>query len=752
MIPDYKNPDLSVERRAADLVSRMTLDEKVAQLHSAPWKVDLAGADGRFSPEKAERHLKNGICHVGRPAHTRRPREAAIFTNDIQRFLVAKTRLGIPALFHEEALHGHMGVGATMFPQAIAMGSTWDTEIVRRVYEAAAMETRAAGGNYVFAPNLDLARDPRWGRTEETYGEDPFLVSRMGVAAVKGLQGQGPSIGSDHVVATAKHFAAHGQPEGGSNTAPAPYSERDLRDFFLPPFQAAVIEGGVLSVMASYNEIGGVPSHVNHWLLGALLREEWGFNGYVTSDGFGVDELASIHHVAAGVRDAARLALAAGVDGEVEDGSCYSTLAEQVRSGLVEEALVDRAVARVLRVKFLLGLFENPYVDVERAEHATNSAEHRVLALAVARRAIVLLKNDQDLLPLDRTSMRTLAVIGPNAADLHLGGYGADPMRGVTILQGLQAAAGPGIAVRYAEGCRFSDGPQDWRGHFEDQVALADPGQQEPRIAEAVALAHEADAVVVVVGENESTCREAWARDHLGDRDDLGLLGRQEEMVLRVLETGKPTILVLINGRPLAIPRLVERAPAILEAWYPGQEGGTAVAEIVFGDVNPSGKLPVTFPRSVGQLPVFYNHKPSAKRGYLFTTTEPLFHFGHGLSYTTFRYENLRVEPERISRAGRAMVSVAVTNVGSRAGEEVVQLYIRDSVSSVTRPVKELKGFSRVALAPGETKVVTFELGPEHLGLWNQRMERVVEAGIFDVMVGDSSARVERIALEVVDE
>jgi beta-glucosidase len=752
MTPNYKNPSLSVDRRVADLVSRMTLEEKVAQLHSAPWKVDLADADGRFSPEKAEAHLKNGICHVGRPAQKRRPRDAAIFTNAIQRFLVEKTRLGIPALFHEEALHGHMGVGATMFPQAIALGSTWDTELVRRIYEAAAKETRAAGGNYVFAPDLDLARDPRWGRTEETFGEDPFLVSRMGVAAVKGLQGEGPAIGPDHVVATAKHFAAHGQPEGGTNTAPASFTERDLRDFFLPPFQAAVTECGILSVMASYNEIGGIPSHVNHWLLDKLLRNEWGFSGYLTSDGFAIDELVTIHHVAGDIREAARLALAAGIDGEVEDGSCYSTLVGQVRSGLVAEKLVDRAVERILRVKFLLGLFENPYVDVERAEQLTNCVEHRALALAAARKSVVLLKNGGDLLPLSRASLGALAVIGPNAADLHLGGYSADPLRGVSILQGLRAAAGPGVEVRYAEGCRFTVGPQDWRGHFEDQVALADHFRQEPRIAEAVALAREADAVVIVVGENESTCREAWARDHLGDRDDLGLLGRQEELILRVLEAGKPTVLVLVNGRPLAIPQVAERMPAILEAWYPGQEGGTAVAEIIFGDVNPSGKLPVTVPRSVGQLPVFYNRKPSAKRGYLFTATEPLFPFGYGLSYTIFRYANLRVAPVRMPCDGRAKVFVDVTNDGSRAGEEVVQLYIRDRVSSVTRPVKELKGFARVALAPGEMKTVEFELGPEHLGLWNRNMERVVETGFFDVMVGPDSTRVDQVALEVVDE
>ncbi len=747
-LPAYRDAALPVETRVADLLGRMTLEEKVAQLHSAPWEVDLVDAAGRFSPAKAEPVLGRGICHVGRPGYKRSPREAAELTNAIQRFLVEKTRLGVPAFFHEEALHGYMAQGATHFPQAIALGSTWDVDLLRRVYTAAALEVRARGSNYVFTPDLDLARDPRWGRTEETFGEDPYLVARMGEAAVAGLQGEGPGIGPDHVVATAKHFVAHGQPESGSNTGPAPFGERELRRLFLPPFEAAV-RAGVHSVMASYNEIDGVPTHINRWLLVDLLRGEWGFSGFVSSDGWGIDQLESIHHVAGSPEEAARLALQAGVDTEAEDGSCLGTLAEQVRAGLVDEARVDEAVGRVLRSKLLLGLFEDPFVDAERAERVTNSPEHQALALQAAREAVVLLKNDGGVLPLDPAQVHSVAVIGPNADGLHLGGYSWDPGRGVTVLEGIRERAGRTITVHHAVGCRFTRGAQDWRGHYEEPVEPADPAEQKPLIDEAVELARRVDVAIVAVGDNEATCREAWSVDHPGDRDSLSLLGRQQELVLRVLDTGTPTVVVLIGGRPLSIPEIAERAPAILEAWYLGQEGGTALAEVLFGDVNPSGKLTVSFPRSVGQVPIHYNHKPSARRGYLFTSATPLFPFGHGLSYTRFEYGPPEVEPARISRGGRATVGVEVTNAGTSPGDEIVQLYVRDRQSSLPRPVQELAGFTRVHLEPGQSRRVELELGPEQLGLWDARMSRVVEPGWFDVSVGGSSADLHSTALEV---
>ena len=751
----YRNPDLGLDKRLADLLNRMTLEEKIAQLHCAGRVIEMSETlfdeSGEFSHAKMAALFEHGLCQLGRPSQARSPRPAAELTNAIQKFLVEETRLGIPALFNEEGLHGLMGVGATSFPQAIALASTWDVDQVERVFTAVARETRARGSNYVYTPVLDLARDPRWGRVEETFGEDPYLVSRMGVAAIYGLQGRdGPAIDEHHVIAVAKHFAVHGQPEGGLNAAPANISERVIREEFLPPFQAAVVEAGVAAVMASYNEIDGVPAHVNHWLLQDVLRHEWGFQGLVTSDGMGVPQLIALHHVAADPAQAARMAIEAGVDAEVPVGHCYPSLKEQVLSGTVDIQIIDRAVRRILRLKFLLGLLDKPpYVDPERAERISNISEHQQLALEAAREAIILLKNDGNLLPLDPSQIESIAVIGPNAADLHLGGYAMDPGRGVSVLDGVRQRAGDRVRVRYAEGCRITDGVQGWEAWHWDQVYLSDPASDDQRIAEAVSLARDSDIAVLVVGGNEATCREGWWFNHLGDRDSLELLGRQEELVQRVLETGAPVVVVLINGRPLAINAIAERVPTILECWYPGQEGGTAVAETLFGDINPSGKLPISFPRSVGQLPVYYNHKPSAKRGYLFSTPEPLFPFGHGLNYTTYDYTKLRLDPPRIPPNGCTLVRVEVTNAGQRPGDEIVQLYIRDQVSNPTRPVKELKGFKRIHLEPGQTQTVEFSLGFEQLSSLDLDMRPRVEPGLFDVMVGPSSAKYETVVLQV---
>jgi beta-glucosidase len=606
------------------------------------------------------------------------------------------------------------------------------------VFTAAAAEMAASGTNQAFTPVLDLARDPRWGRTEETYGEDPHLVSRMGVAAIQGLQGTSPVIDRRHVLATAKHYAAHGQPESGTNIAPANFSERVLRETFLVPFKAAVQEGKVGSVMASYNEIDGIPSHVNHWLLDQLLRREWGFDGYVTGDGGGLQTLVDPHHVAADFAEAARKALSAGVDYDLSDGSVYRTLVEQVKQGKVPEAEVDRAAGRVLAAKFRLGLFEDPYVDPDYAARITNGPEHQRLALEAAQEAIVLLKNEGRLLPLDLAKIKTVAVIGPNAADLHVGGYSRDPLRGVSLLDGIRVRVGSAATVRYAEGCKITTGKQGWDGWYEDDTRAADRDETSLRVAEEVART--SDVAIVVVGETESTNREAWSERHLGDRDSLDLLGAQDELVRRVVETGTPTVVFLVNGRPLSINFAAEHVPAILEGWFPGQEGGTAAAQVLFGDVNPGGKLPITFPRSVGQLPAFYNHKPSRHRSYIFTSREPLFAFGHGLSYTTFTIDNLRVVPAEIRPGETARVRVDVANTGARAGDEVPQLYVRQQVASVTRPVKELRGFKRVHLKPGEKTTVELDLTPDDLSLLGADMKPVVEPGLFDVMVGPSSA------------
>ncbi len=777
--PAYRDSTRPVAERVRDLLGRMTLDEKVAQLRSTrtagPF---LTGPDGRFSPDSAARHVPLGIGRVERPSEGpgggRTAAEAVAYVNDLQRFLVERTRLAIPALTHEEALHGLAARDATSFPQAIALASTWDPALVERVFTAVAAEARARGAHQVLAPVVDVARDPRWGRSEETYGEDPYLVGRLGVAAVRGLQGRGPGVGPSHVIATLKHMAGHGQPESGENTAPAPYGERTLREVFLPPFEAAVKEAGALSVMPSYNEFDGVPMHVNAHVLRDILRGEWGFGGTVVSDWGALNDLVALHHVAADSAEAARRALLAGVDADLPDPSTYGALAALVRAGRVPEAAVDSAVARTLRHKFLLGLFERPYVDAAAAARAVGDPAHRALALEAARRAIVLLKNDparpgaRPLLPLDRARVRTVAVVGPNAAGAFLGGYSETPLRSTGVLDGIREKLGAGARVRYAEGVRItepvrdttyparggSNSPGRWHA---DAVRLADPRENARRIAAAVSVVRQSDVAVVVVGDNEQTSREAWSRGHLGDRADLDLVGEQNALVRAVVATGVPTVVVLVHGRPLAIADVAARAPAIVDAWYPGQEGGTAVADVLFGDVNPGGKLPVSLARSAGHLPVFYNHKPSARRGYLFDRTDALFPFGHGLSYTTFRVgapqpERATVAAERLAAGDSVPVRVEVTNTGARAGDEVVQLYLRDVVSSVTRPVMELAGFERVSLRPGETRVVTFRVPPRAFGFWDAELRRVVEPGAFELMAGGSSADVRSARLVVAGE
>lgn len=744
----YKDAKLSIEDRVADLLPRMTLDEEVAQVtggrHDDQGLVDPTGKLPFKTADDLMKEFFKLETHMG-------PRDRALAHNALQRYQLEKTRLGIPRIFFGEGLHGYMAYRATSFPQAIGLASTWDPSLVKQVFTATGEEMGSSGVDQAFTPVLDLARDPRWGRTEETYGEDPYLGSRMGVAAIEGLQGDSFLIDRHHVMATAKHFTAHGQPESGTNTAPANFSERELRENYLYAFKAAIQEARAGSVMASYNEIDGVPSHVNHWLLGKVLREEWGFRGYVTSDGNGLQMLYETHGVAADKAEAARKALAAGVDYDLSDGSVYRTLLEQVKAGIVPQAELDRAVSRILAAKFRLGLFENPYVDPEYAEKTTNSPEHQKLAEKAAEEAIVLLKNEGSLLPLDDTKVKTIAVIGPNAVDVHLGGYARDPGRGVSILEGIKARAGSSVKVLYAEGCKITLGKQGWDGWYENDSKAADPKAQQASIREAAETAKKADVAIVVVGETEATNREAWSENHLGDRDSLDLLGAQDQLIQTIVETGVPTVVVLINGRPLSINYAAAHVPAILEGWYVGQEGGTAMARVLFGDVNPGGKLPITFPRTVGQLPDFYNHKPSRNRSYIFTSREPLFAFGQGLSYTTFKLENVRVEPSSIATGGSAKVTVEVTNTGSREGDEVPQLYIHQRVSSSTRPVLELRGFQRVHLRPGEKTTVTFSLTPESLAILNGNMQPVVEPGTFDILVGNSSAHTQTAQLQVTE-
>jgi beta-glucosidase len=752
--PDYKNSRLPVDRRVADLLSRMTLEEKVAQL-TCLWgnrpqvnpQTDFSTDRGDFSPAKAAEVMKHGIGQIARQRERKDPRKGAQFANAVQKWLVENTRLGIPAILHDEILHGHMAQGSTSFPQPIALATTWDPEFISRVFTAGALETRARGSHQVLGPNLDLARDARWGRTEETYGEDPYLTSRLGVAIVKALQGPGPGVDDSHVIATAKHFTAHGQPESGTNIGPVNFSERALREYFLPSFKAAVVEAGIMSVMPSYNEIDGVPSHANKWLLQKVLREEWGFTGHVVSDYYAIPQMMDLHRLAPDKATTAKLAIEAGVDAETPDPDSFPTLLQLVKEGRVSEATLNQAVARNLRAKFLLGLFENPYVDVERVIRVTNSNEHRALAAEAARRSITLLKNENNLLPLNLSSLKSIAVIGPNAAQVHLGGYSDEPGRGVSVLQGIQDKVGDKIKVTYAEGCKITKEGGNW---FADSARLSDPAEDQKLIAEAVGVAKTADVALLVLGGNEDTNKEGWADNHLGDRDSIELVGQQNDLVKAVLATGKPVVVLLINSGPLSINYIAENVPAILEGFYLGQETGVGVADVLFGDYNPAGKLTISFPRSVGQLPLYYNRKPTARRGYLFANKEPLFPFGFGLSYTTFAYSNVKMSPARIGPNDKATVSVTVTNSGKRAGDEIVQLYIRDLVSSVTRPIMELKDFRRIPLAAGESKTVEFVITPDKLSFLDLNMKSVVEPGWFDIMVGTSSVKYETVKLEVV--
>ena len=750
----YLNAQLSAEQRVDDLLARMTLEEKAAQMmcvwqQKAQTLVDAAGA---FDADKAGRAFAegHGIGQIGRPSDAGTDpvtrvgglgaKRQAQLTNDIQRFFLERSRLGIPVMFHEECLHGQAAIDATSFPQPIALASTFDPTLVEALYSMTAEEARSRGTHQALTPVVDVARDARWGRVEETFGEDPHLVSRMGVAAVRGFQGDASFKDKTRVIATLKHFAAHGQPESGMNCAPVNVSQRVLRETFFTSFKEAFHEGGAISVMASYNEIDGVPSHANRWLLRDVLRDEWGFKGFVVSDYYAIWELSDRpdthgHHVAHDRAEACALAVKAGVNIEFPEPDCYLHLAPLVKQGVLAEAELDDLVRPMLYWKFRLGLFDDPFVDPDMADRLVGSDWNRELAARAARESITLLRNEGNLLPLDRSTLRTVSVIGPNAHRSLLGGYSGIPKHDVTVLDGIRAKLGSDVNVVYSEGCKITIGGS-WN---DDVVTPSDPEEDRAQIAEAVEVAKGADVIVLAIGGNEQTSREAWGRAHMGDRTSLDLVGRQNDLVDALLATGKPVVVLLFNGRPLSITHFSERVPAILECWYLGQECGSAVADVLFGDANPGGKLPISVPRSVGHIPAFYNYKPSARRGYLFDDVSPLYAFGFGLSYTTFALSNARLADETIRRDGSTAVSVDVTNTGTRPGTEVVQLYIRDCVSSVTRPLKELKGFAKVALEAGETKTITLPIACDSLAFFDLNMEYVVEPGDFTIMVGTSS-------------
>jgi beta-glucosidase len=757
--PGYKNPSLPSARRVKDLLSRMTLEEKAAQMLCV-WQEKaqkLVDDKGDFDLAKAKKAFrdKRGLGQVGRPSDAgggKKARAMAELTNAIQKFFLENSRLGIPVMFHEECLHGHAAPDGTSFPQPIALGATFNPELVESLFAMTALEARLRGAHHALTPVVDVAREPRWGRVEETYGEDPYLVSRLGIAAVRGFQGDRNFRDKRHVLATLKHFVGHGQPESGMNCAPANVSERVLRETFLFTFKEALREAEAVTIMASYNEIDGIPSHANKWLLKDILRKEMGFKGFIVSDYYAIWELGYRpdthgHFVAKDKKESCALAVNAGVNIELPDPDCYLYLVELVKKGVLKESQLDELVAPMLFWKFEMGLFDDPYVDPEEADRVVGSEDHRKLALDAARESITLLKNDNNIAPLDLSTIKTIAVIGPNADRTLLGGYSGVPKHEVTVLEGIKARVGKNAKVLYSEGCKITIGGS-WN---EDKVVASDPEEDRRQMKEAVKVAKQADVIILAIGGNEQTSREAWNLQHMGDRTSLDLMGRQDELVEAIAALGKPVIAFLFNGRPLSINHLIAHVPVIFECFYLGQETGHAVADVLFGDSNPGGKLPISFPRSAGHLPVFYNYKPSARRGYLFDDVSPLFAFGYGLSYTTFELSNPRLAKRKITTTGSTQVSIDVTNTGKRAGTEVVQLYIRDLVSSVTRPIKELKGFRKVHLQPGETTTVMLDITPDALAFYDVNMKHVVEPGDFSIMIGNSSrdADLHKLTLQV---
>ncbi len=740
----------SVDDRIKHLLNQMTLEEKIAQLGSY-WVYELL-TDMHYAPDKAEKLLHNGIGHITRlgGASNLRPVEVATLANEVQKYLIEHTRLGIPAVIHEECCSGYMTRGATVFPQAIGVASAWDPELVEAMGDVIRQQMRAVGAQHALAPVLDIARDARWGRVEETFGEDPYLTARLGVSYIKGIQGHDLKQG---VAATGKHFVGYGMSEGGMNWAPPHLGWRELREVYLFPFEAALHEAKLASIMNAYHEIDGIPCGSSKELLTDILRGEWGFEGTVVSDYFAINMLTEYHHAAGTKAEAASMALEAGIDIELPNTDCYGNpLLEAVQCGDIAEALIDVAVRRVLEQKFALGLFENPYVDATAVDFDT--PQQRQFAREIAQKSIVLLKNDGNLLPLTKR-LKSIAVIGPNADSVRnlFGDYAypahmemlieaktQDNMFNQPLPDDIQSAGDfiPAISILSAIKAQVSD---DTHVLYARGCDILDPSTN--GFAEAAEAARQAQIAVVVVGDKAGltdTCTSGEARD----RAILTLPGVQSDLVKAIYETGTPIVLVLINGRPVSLEWIAESVPAIVEAWFPSEEGANAVADVLFGDVNPGGKLPITFPRTVGQVPIFYGHRPSGGRShwkgnYVETSVKPLYPFGYGLSYTRFEFTNFRIDQAAVAVGGDVTVQVDVTNVGERSGDEVVQLYTHQQVQYLTRPLKELKAFKRVTLEPQQTKTITFHLAVNQLAFYDREQDYVVEPGTVEVMIGSSS-------------
>lgn len=728
----------NIHLRARKIVDAMSLHEKIAQV-TGIWKhaEEFLNQEKYIDHEKLSQKFPYGFGQIGRIFEGLSAQEMAKKYNEIQRYCVEKTRLGIPVLFHEECLRGVMEVDALSFPHPIALAASFNTDLVEQTYSYIAKDARSRGARLALTPVLDIARDPRWGRVEETFGEDPVLVARMATAAVKGLQGtNNDMLPQDKVMATLKHFAAHGSPEGGMNCAPPGISERDFKEICLYPFAYTIRHAKPKAIMPSYNEIEGVPSHANQHVLQTILRKELGFEGFVVSDYYSIEQLHELHFVAKHLKDAAIQALEAGVDIELPEPNCYAHLFAICSENAKYQALLDAAVCRLIYYKIYAGLFDSPYVDESLAHTTSEDAPGVELSYSIAAESAILLTNKHGILPLSLQKYATIAVIGPNADYNSIGGYACANKDFVTIYKGITEKWGAHTNILYAKGCGITTDEGSW---FTNEVCRTSEEEDRVLLAEAVKIASQSDLIILCVGGNEQTCREAWNINHLGDRPSLELVGLQMELFEKLYELGKPIVVVLSHGRPLVVSALQERASAILDCWYLGQETGSVVADILSGVINPSGKLAISYPRSAGHIPVFYNHKPSARRGYLFDDVTPLFPFGFGLSYTNFELSNICCSASSSLSTPYCSISLTIQNTGTYAGAEVVQVYVRDVVSSVTRPVKELKAFTKVFIQPGESRDITLELHREDFEMFNRNMQRVVEAGDFEILIGTSS-------------
>lgn len=744
----YKDSRLPVEERVRDLLSRMTMEEKIGQLNMKSLKaLKLDNKDRVTDSSLVKMFAGESVGCLESPfvEHDK----VAIYSEAADQYLRTKTRLGIPAIQIAECLHGQMALGTTIFPQAIGLGCTWNPGLIKQMASVIAEEASLSGVDQALSPVFDLARDPRYGRVEECYGEDPYLVKEMGVAYVTGMQGE-PEVTRSHIPAgklacTAKHFIAYSVPEAGINLAPSLVGERTLRELHFYPFEAVVKEANIYSLMPGYHEVDGVPVHASRWLLTDVLRKEWGFNGYVFSDYGAIGMLDNFHKTAHNKAESAYQAITAGVDLEAPGKYAYGELEGLVKSGKLSQAVVDNAVANILRVKFKMGLFDRPYRKPDALAKKVHKKESVSLAQQIAEESIVLLKNSGNLLPLDKKKIKSIAVIGPNADKVQFGDYSITKNNdyGTTVLEGIRNYVGNDLKVTYAEGCGITN--------------LSKEGFEE-----ASRLASESDVVVLVLGgtsviysgigwgdpnsKEVNTCGEGY------DRNELNFPGVQPELLDRIVSLGKPVILVMVNGRPYTIENEIAKVSAVLEAWYPGEKGGDAVTRILFGEVNPSGRLSISFPKTTGHIPVYGNYKPSGRgyyrhrgtpekpgRDYVFSSPDPLFCFGYGLSYTTFEYTDIRIDNHLNTGGDVVDVYCRIKNTGNRAGAEVAQLYVRDLISSVTTPVKALKAFNKVFLQPDEERLIKFQINKNDLKLWNASMHQLLEPGEFEIYIGSSN-------------